>query len=141
MRAWRRTLAILPWIVAMGCASREPDWNARRGHYTYENAVQQYGEPISTEVPPGGGKIGYWNLPEARTYAFRFQLPDFDGNQEGNLNPGTAELPSGGRHLGTVGRPVLRLSFDADDRLTDAARIKELPAAVPLPEPPPADPR
>jgi len=132
MRTWFPILALAVLAIGPGCASREPDWNVRRGHYTYEEAVQQYGVPISTGVAPDGGKIGYWNLPDARTYAFRFQLPDFDGNNEGNLNPGTAELPPGGRHLGTVGRPVLQLTFDPNDRLTNAVRLKELPAASPM---------
>ncbi|MBN8248308.1 MAG: hypothetical protein J0L84_12815 [Verrucomicrobia bacterium] len=97
VRSWLQTLAILPWMVAMGCASREPDWNARRGQYTYEEAVRQYGAPVSSSSTPDGGKVGYWNIPDARTYAFRFQLPEFDGNNEGSLNPGTAELPPGVR--------------------------------------------
>lgn len=115
----------------MGCASREPDWNGRRGQYTYEEAVRQYGEPVRLSTTPDGGKAGFWTVPDARTYAFRIQLPEFDGNNEGNLNPGTAELPPGGRHLGTVGRPVLQLSFDANDRLTGATRLKELPSISP----------
>ncbi|MCW5557764.1 MAG: hypothetical protein KIT22_08030 [Verrucomicrobiae bacterium] len=141
MRVRRWTFAVLPWIVTMGCASREPDWGARRGHYTYEEAVQHYGEPASTETRPDGGKVGYWNLPEARAYAFRFQLPEFDGNSKANLKPGTEELPPGGQPLGTVGRPVLRLTFDSSDRLTDAMRLKEIPATLPQPEPQPAAPR
>lgn len=114
----------MAWLVT-ACASKEVNWDARRGKYTYDEAVQQYGAPLQVEPLPNGGKVGYWTLPDVRTYAFKFQLTKFDGNSEGSLNPGKGELPPGGRPLGTVGKPVLQLTFDADDRLTGAARLKE----------------
>lgn len=133
-------------LLLAGCASKDVNWDARRGKYTYNEAVQQYGTPIQVEPLPEGGKVGYWTLPDARTYAFKFQLTKFDGNSEGSLNPGKGELPPGGRPLGTVGKPVLQLTFDANDHLTSAVRLKDTPgtnavthAASPAPEPAPAE--
>lgn len=111
----------------MGCASREVNWDQRRGTYSYEEAVKQYGPPSRVESMPDGSKTGYWAVADAHTYAFKFQLPNFDGNNEGSLNPGKGEVPHGGRPLGTMGKPVLKLTFGPDDRLTDAVRIKDSP--------------
>ncbi len=128
------TVTLLPMLIA-GCAGKEINWEARRGQYTYAEAVKQYGEPAQVETLPTGGKTGYWSLSDAQSYAFKFQLTNFDGNSEGSLNPGKGDLPPGGRALGTVGKPVLKLTFGADDRLTDAARLKDAPIAPAPPIP------
>lgn len=117
--------AVLPILLTAGCTTKEVNWDARRGKYTYTEAVKQYGEPIRVEALPDGGRAGYWMLSDARTYDFKFQLTQFDGNAEGSLSPGRGDLPPGGRPLGSVGKPVLKLYFGSDDQLTDAIRLKE----------------
>lgn len=137
--AWLSGLcaAFLLILLTAGCTTKEVNWDARRGKYTYAEAVKQYGEPSRVEALPDGGKAGYWMLSDARTYDFKFQLTQFDGNAEGSLSPGKGVLPPGGRPLGSVGKPVLKLYFGADDQLTDAIRLKE---SEPTPTAPPAKP-
>ena len=126
--------AVLLILLTAGCTTKDVNWDARRGNYTYAEAVRQYGEPSRVETLPDGGKAGYWMLSDARTYDFKFQLTQFDGNSEGSLSPGKGDLPPGGRPLGSVGKPILKLYFGADDQLTDAIRLKESePAPPPLP--------
>ena len=124
-------------LLTAGCTTKEVNWDARRGKFTYAEAVKQYGEPSRVEALPDGGKAGYWMLSDVRTYDFKFQLPQFDGNAEGSLSPGKGDLPQGGRPLGSVGKPVLKLYFGADDQLTDAIRLKD---SEPAPTPPPTEP-
>lgn len=114
-------------MLISGCTTKEVNWEARRGQYTYAEAVQHYGEPAWVDQSSAGGKVGYWILPDAQSYAFKFQLPDFESDTASSLNPGPVALPPGGRPLGTVGRPILQLTFGADGLLTEATRIKQPP--------------
>jgi hypothetical protein len=109
---------------AAGCASDRVNWDSRLGSYTYAEAVKQYGQPGEIDPLPEGGRVGYWVLPEAASYSFKFQLPDFQGNQVAGVSAPTSAMPAGGRHLGTVGSPVLKLTFDPSDKLVAAARTK-----------------
>jgi len=121
-----------PFLVALasacvlfgGCASQDVNWPSRIGTYTYADAVKQYGQPTEVEPLPEGGRVGYWVLPDAAAYSIKFQLPEFQNNQGGNSTASSAAMPAGGRHLGTVGNPVLKLTFNPEDKLEAATRTK-----------------
>jgi hypothetical protein len=114
----------LACVLFGGCASQDVDWSSRIGTYTYADAVKQYGQPTDVEPLPEGGRVGYWVLPDAAAYSIKFQLPEFQSNQGGSSSASSAAMPAGGRHLGTVGNPVLKLTFNPEDKLATATRTK-----------------
>ena len=122
----RALAAVAPVLVvlAAGCASDRVNWDSRIGSYTYAEAVKQYGQPNEVDPLPEGGRVAYWVLPDAASYSFKFQLPDFQGNQVASVGAPSSAMPAGGRHLGTIGSPVLKLTFNPNDKLAAAARTK-----------------
>ena len=52
---WAMTLAML-----VGCATTRVDWNARIGHYTFDQAVVELGPPDKQQKLTDGRNVAEW---------------------------------------------------------------------------------
>ena len=110
LRLWSLTgllLAVLAMLDA-GCASSpKPDWNERIGNYTFDDAVRELGQPISSTKLKDGTNVAEWLLKFG-------QMP---------FGCGTARYgPGGGVSQGVTYVPptqsqFLRLTFGSDGKL------------------------
>jgi len=107
---WSLT-GLLLTVLAMldaGCASSpKPDWNERIGNYTFDDAVRELGQPISSTKLKDGTNVAEWLLKFG-------QMP---------FGYGTARYgPGGGVSQGVTYVPptqsqFLRLTFGSDGKL------------------------
>ena len=110
LRLWSLT-GLLLTVLAMldaGCASSpKPDWNERIGNYTFDDAVRELGQPISSTKLKDGTNVAEWLLKFG-------QMP---------FGYGTARYgPGGGVSQGVTYVPptqsqFLRLTFGSDGKL------------------------
>jgi len=61
-------LCLALWLA--GCATNRVDWQARVGHYTYEQAVTDMGPPDKEAKLADGTIIGEWLLNRGYTYVY-----------------------------------------------------------------------
>ena len=59
-------LGAVLWLV--GCVTPRVDWNARVGHYTYEQAVLDMGPPDRDAKLADGTNVAEWLLNRGYTY-------------------------------------------------------------------------
>lgn len=53
--------AVLLYCVVAGCATtQKTEWSSRVGHYTYDQAVADYGKPLGTARSADGGTVADW---------------------------------------------------------------------------------
>jgi len=61
---WNRGVRlVLGWWVAVlltGCATQQTNWNHRVGHYTFDQAVLEFGPPDKSSVLTDGTKVAEW---------------------------------------------------------------------------------
>jgi len=107
---WLRSLCVLLLTLGLftGCLTHQPDWSARVGNYTFDDAVTELGPPDKTATLSDGTQVCEW-----LTYR------GSDG--------GTVIAPSFyGTYVSTTsGSPdaFIRLTFDPEKKLTAAKRI------------------
>ena len=102
---WLRVVACL-WVTVWlaGCATPRVDWNARVGHYTYDQAVTELGPPDKQAKLADGSVVGEWLINRGITYIYG--TPGPYGYYYGA--PATAQ---------TTPSRFLRLTFGADGQL------------------------
>jgi hypothetical protein len=61
-------LALGVWLA--GCATGRVDWNARVGHYTYDQAVTEMGPPNSHAKLTDGVIVAEWLINRGTTYVY-----------------------------------------------------------------------
>jgi hypothetical protein len=113
VRALAKFVAAMLAVFALaGCATTQKiDWRARVGHYTYDQAVAEYGKPDDTAKSADGGTVADWMID--RGGAVGSPGPRFAG-------PGGFAGPI----MPTMGRPYapryyMRLAFGPDGQLQD----------------------
>ena len=103
--------ALLAALLFAGCATGPKiDWAARVGHYTYDQAVLEFGPPDKVAKLDSGIIVANWIT--QRGYAYTT-----GGGVAYGAYPGTVVVPN----YTTAYSPTyyLRLTFGADGRLTD----------------------
>jgi len=95
-------LGLIVWLA--GCATPRVDWNARVGHYTYDQAVIEMGPPDKQAKLADGSVVGEWLINRGTTYIYGTPGP-YGFYYSG---PATAQ---------TTPSRFLRLTFGADGRL------------------------
>jgi coenzyme F420-reducing hydrogenase delta subunit len=70
-----RLLAIVGIILA-GCATQNGDWNRRVGNFTYQQAVNELGQPAKQETLADGRVTVEW----ISRYNVRATSPEMDNN-------------------------------------------------------------
>jgi hypothetical protein len=91
-------------LLAAGCASRpEIDWASRVGHYTYDDAVREFGPPDKTAELSDGSRVAEWI--SVRRGGVSFGLGT--GISTGNVGVGVGQTVRPGS-----GHRVLKLTFD-----------------------------
>jgi|SRR6266850_4001427 len=114
---WGRWLpALVLALLVQGCATRpkvDPriDWNSRIGSYSYEEAVNEIGQPDAV-VDSSEGRVADWILKRSPNVSFGF------GVGTGVYGPNVGS----GVGVGTTVSPpphgeYLRLTFDQQNRL------------------------
>ena len=104
----------LPLVLSLlaafltGCASTPPiDWNSRVGHYTYDQAVAEFGTPSRQAKLSDGESVYKWsakpNVAPMNTGMSYYGSAGFTGSQ----TPGSG-----------VGDQTLQLTFDTNGVLT-----------------------
>lgn len=96
-------LCAMLWLV--GCATHRVDWNARVGHYTYNQAVLDMGPPDREAKLADGTSVGEWLLNRGYTYVYATPGP------YGPFWGGTASAY-------TTPSLFMRLTFGPDGQLT-----------------------
>ncbi len=96
-------LGLVVWVA--GCATGRVDWNARVGHYTYDQAVTEMGPPDSHARLSDGVIVAEWLINRGMTYVYGAPGP----YGYAYAGPMTAQ---------TTPSRFLRLTFGADGQLT-----------------------
>ena len=107
-RRWSVMLAGVLWLA--GCVSG-PDWPARVGSYTYDDAVKELGPPDKKETLTDGTLVAEWLQANGRSYA--------------TYRGGYPRPYSWGPPLEVAESPAsyVRLTFGPDHQLTAAKRL------------------
>jgi len=95
-------LGVTVWLA--GCATQRVDWNARVGHYTFDQAVMDMGPPDKQAKLADGTIVGEWLINRGATYVYGTPGP-YGYYYAG---PMTAQ---------TTPSRFLRLTFGADGQL------------------------
>ena len=104
--------AMLALCFVAGCATElKIDWSSRVGHYTYDQALAEFGRPEASKRSADGGTVAEWLI--QRGHAAR--LPDSRFARPGGF---------AGPLMPTMGEPYapnyyMRLVFGPDGRLKD----------------------
>ena len=54
-------------LAVAGCATAKIDWTARVGHYTYSQAVKEYGPSGKSEKLSDGSTVAEWVIERSQT--------------------------------------------------------------------------
>ena len=102
-------VSLLFAFLATGCATKpKTDWNARVGHYTFDQAVMDMGPPDRNVSLSDGSKVAEW----VTGYSGGSGLSVGFGSFGRNTGVGVSQsIGSGGRER------TLRLTFDKDGKL------------------------
>ena len=104
--------ATLVLFALADCATTQKiDWPARVGHYTYDQAVAEFGKPAEYTKSADGGTVADWMIDRSHV----------------RVSPGSRFVTPGGfagPRMPTLGEPYtpniyLRLAFGPDGRLKD----------------------
>jgi hypothetical protein len=93
-----------------GCATPRVDWSARVGHYTYEQAVTDMGEPEKQDKLPDGTLAAEWLVNRGYTHT------------EASPGPYGPFYPTNPRTY-TAPSQFLRLSFGPDGHLASWKKL------------------
>ena len=58
---------LLAVLLLAGCATEKVDWHARLGHYTYDQAVKEYGPADRHEKLSDGTIVADWQVRDGQT--------------------------------------------------------------------------
>ena len=101
-------LAVLV-MFSPGCASTpKPDWNARIGNYTFDDAVRELGPPVSSTKLQDGTTVAEWFLKYGSQMSFGFGTGMYGPG--GGIGVGQTITPPPKSHF-------LRLTFGPDGQL------------------------
>lgn len=100
----------LPVLAIAGCATAKIDWTARVGHYTYSQAVKDFGPPHNSEKLSDGSTVAEWITLSSQTIvnAKPVVMPTYPVNNP-NFIPASPTTYYPGRYL--------QLTFGADGAL------------------------
>ena len=104
--------AMLVVFTLVGCATTQKiDWLARRGHYTYDQAVAEFGKPGGSTRSADGGTVADWIIERGHV-----EVP----SDSRFAKPGGFAGP----RMPTLGEPYIpnyymRLTFGPDGQLKD----------------------
>ncbi|MDR3460264.1 MAG: hypothetical protein P4N60_22780 [Verrucomicrobiae bacterium] len=108
MKLKLKLAALLIAIVVVGCTTARVDWNARIGHYTFDQAVTELGPPDKQARLTDGQRVAEW---VTRHYA----------NSSVAIGTGFGYGPGGGGYVQSVGpntyETSLRLTFNTNNVL------------------------
>ncbi len=108
------SLAILFLAVALfsGCQTAPPvDWNSRVGHYTYSQALAEFGSPAKQTKLSDGNTVDQWITLHGST------------GPVGGADAGAIDTMGGGQPVvQTYKDHVLELTFGADGKLAAWAK-------------------
>lgn len=104
-RIYMTRVALLLCLMLAGCATPKIDWDARVGHYTYDQAVLELGPPDKSATLTDGTIVADWITRRAETVfaPAPYYLPR--GGYFGPLTPMPTGMYFPARYL--------RLTFDA----------------------------
>ncbi len=92
-------------VILPGCASKpRPDWNARVGQYTFEQAVQELGPPVTSTLLEDGTRVAEWFLKPGPQISFGLGTGAYGSG--GGVGVGqSVALPTPGHYLRLVFGP------------------------------------
>jgi hypothetical protein len=80
----KKLLSVILLLLFSACATnRNPDWNARVGHYTYDDAITELGIPERSATLSDGSTVCEWLRYQGSYYATG---PYYRGSRFYNLN-------------------------------------------------------
>jgi len=115
-RSWICTLIPVVVLIAVvaGCATRPRiDWNARKGHYTIDQAILELGPPMSRAQTSDGTVVAEWLVQSGYVHAF----PSW--GYYGPYPYGYGYYGPGYGNVVSVPNYWLRLTFGPDGQLRD----------------------
>ena len=98
-------------LAIAGCATAKIDWTSRVGHYTYSQAVKDFGPPDSSAKLSDGSTVAEWVILPSRNVlnAKPVVMPSYPANNP-NFVPAAPTTYYPGRYL--------QLAFDTGGTLT-----------------------
>jgi hypothetical protein len=107
------TPLLFAWLVA-GCASTpKVDWNARVGHFTYDQAVAELGPPDKSTKLSDGSTMADWITRKSSSVSLGLGT----GYSHYGGGVGTSTGVGVVAPVGSTGDHLLRLTFGADGKL------------------------
>src|ERR1035438_7357832 len=100
---------LLAITLVTGCATTKPvDWNSRVGHYTYNQAISEFGLPNRQTKLSDGKVVSKWFVQPPVGPRFNSGMSYY-----GNNGFGAGQTPGGG-----FNNQMLQLTFDTNGKLT-----------------------
>ena len=113
MRGMGLTAAFAATCLTVGCAGRGPDWNARIGTMTYDEALLELGPPSSVASLTDGTRVAEWLQYSSRVYSAPGAAVGGWGPYWGWGAPSVSSTPS----------VYLLLTFAPDGKLSAERRV------------------
>jgi len=110
-------LTALTALLAAGCATQQIDWKTRVGHYTYSQAVVDFGPPDKSTPLPDGSMVAEWMTDRGETVV----TPDGPYFYPPRRYFGPVIAP--GYSVTRFPATFMQLSFDAHGLLTSEREI------------------
>lgn len=107
----RTLIAVLLLIAAAGCATSRVNWDARKGHYTIDQAILELGPPTTRAKTSDGTVVAEWLVQSGYVHAFP-SYGYYGAYPYGYVGPGYANVVS-------VPNYWLRLTFGPDGQLRE----------------------
>ncbi|MFN7139513.1 MAG: hypothetical protein ACK4UN_09250 [Limisphaerales bacterium] len=101
--------AIIALFLA-GCATQRIDWNARVGHYTYDQAVLEMGPPDRAAKIADGTLVAEWLTYRGSRGGYTYSYSPYYWSPAPFYDPPTPDR-------------FIRLTFDPEGRLRDWRRV------------------
>lgn len=60
-------IIVMSVLAIAGCATPKIDWTARVGHYTYSQAVKDFGQPDTSAKLSDGSTVAEWTILRSQT--------------------------------------------------------------------------
>ncbi len=105
----RIACAIFAALALTGCVTQKTDWSARVGHYTYDQAVMEFGPPDKSAKLSDGFTVAEWMTRNSQVIVAPEPYFLYPGCYFGPLTPMYSET--------YVPALFLRLTFDTNSTL------------------------